>query len=168
MEEKKFRQDLYYRLNVLTITIPPLRYRAEDIPLLANHFLKKYVQEAEKEIQGFTPMAMELLCSYPWPGNVRELENVIEAAVSLETSNKITTRYLNYDGRLSSLPKGMKFIENDEMLPYADAKRRFEREYILTALERCKGNIRLAAKQTGIIRSNFYKKLKKLDIKLKE
>jgi len=168
MEEKKFRQDLYYRLNVLTITIPPLRERVEDIPLLANHFLKKYSKEAGKEIQGFTPMAMELLCSYPWPGNVRELENVIEAAVSLETSDKITTRYLNYDGRLSSLPKGIKFIEDDKMLPYADAKRRFEREYILTALERCKGNISLAAKQTGIIRTNFYKKLKKLDIKIKK
>ncbi len=168
MEEKKFREDLYYRLNVLTITIPPLRERVEDIPLLAMHFLKKYAKEAEKEINGFTPMAMELLCSYPWPGNVRELENVIEAAVSLETSDTITTRYLNYDGRLSSLPKGIKFIEDDKMVPYVDAKRRFEKEYILTALERCKGNVSLAAKQTGIIRTNFYKKLKKLDIKLKK
>ncbi len=168
MEEKNFREDLYYRLNVLTITIPPLRDRVEDIPLLAMHFLKKYSKEAEKNITGFTPMAMELLCSYPWPGNVRELENVIEAAVSLETSDKITTRYLNYDGRLSSLPKGMKFIEDNKMLPYSDAKKRFEREYILTALERCSGNISLAARQTGIIRTNLYKKLKKLNINIRK
>ncbi len=168
MEEKRFREDLYYRLNVLTITIPPLRDRLEDIPLLAMHFLKKYAKESGKKIEGFTPMAMELLCSYPWPGNVRELENVIEAAVSLETSDKITTRYLNYDGRLSALPRSMKFVENDKILPYADAKKRFEREYILTALERCKGNVSLAARQTGIIRTNLYKKLKKLDIKIRE
>ncbi len=168
MEEKKFREDLYYRLNVLTITIPPLRERVEDIPLLAIHFLKKYVEEAGKKIDGFTPMAMELLCSYPWPGNVRELENVIEAAVSLETSDKITTRYLNYDGRLSSLPRGIKVMDDNRILPYSEAKKRFEKEYILAALERCSGNISLAARQTGIIRTNFYKKLKKLDIDLKK
>ncbi len=166
MEDGKFREDLYYRLNVLTVTIPPLRDRVEDIPLLAMHFLQKYAEESGKDIHGFTPMAMEMLCSYPWPGNVRELENVIEAAISLETSDKITTRYLNYDGRLSSLPKGVKFVEDNRILPYADAKKRFEREYILTALERCSGNVSLAARQTGIIRTNLYKKLKKLDIKV--
>ncbi len=168
MEQGRFREDLYYRLNVINITIPPLRERREDIPLLATHFLRRYARESGKPIKGFTPMAMELLCNYSWPGNVRELENVIESAVSLESSDMITTQYLNYDGRLSSLPKGAEYIKDNEIIPYADAKRQFEREYILTALERCGGNISLTARQTGIIRTNLYKKLKKLNITIRK
>ncbi len=164
----KFRQDLYYRLNVIKITLPPLRERREDIPLLAIHFLKKHTKEQGKNLKGFTPMAMEMLCSYSWPGNVRELENVIESAVALESSDMITTRYLNYDGRLSSLPSIFDTVKGQEFLPYAEAKRMFEREYLLAALERCGGNISQAARQTEIIRTNFYKKLKKLNISFKK
>ncbi len=168
MEEGKFRPDLYYRLNVIKITLPPLRERREDIPLLAIHFLKKHAKEQGKEIKGFTPMAMEMLCSYSWPGNVRELENVIESAVSLESSGMITTRHLNYDGRLSSLPPFFEAVKDREFLPYAEAKKVFEREYLLAALERCGGNISQTARQTGIIRTNLYKKLKKLNISFRK
>ncbi len=167
IKEGTFREDLYYRLSVVTIRIPPLRERVEDIPLLAMHFLKRYAKEAGKEIKGFTPAAMELLCSYSWPGNVRELENVIQSAVFLETSEMITTKSVNYDGRLSSFSyQAPRTIpqEDEDLLPYAEAKRKFEREYLLRALEKCGGNISLTARKTGIIRPNLYKKLKKLNI----
>ncbi len=170
IKEGTFREDLYYRLSVVTIRIPPLRERVEDIPLLAMHFLKRYAKEAGKEIKGFTPAAMELLCSYSWPGNVRELENVIQSAVFLETSEMITTKSVNYDGRLSSFSyQSPRTIpqEDEDLLPYAEAKRKFEREYLLRALEKCGGNISLTARKTGIIRPNLYKKLKKLNISVK-
>ncbi len=87
--ENAFREDLYYRLSVIPVQAPPLRNRAEDIPLLANHFLKKYAPAAGKSILRFAPQALELLCSYDWPGNVRQLENTIERAVALETTNEL-------------------------------------------------------------------------------
>ena len=79
----RFREDLYYRLNVATIDLPPLRERGEDIPLLAEHFLKKFAEENRKEVMGFSPEVMDFLFKYPWPGNVRELENTVERAVIL-------------------------------------------------------------------------------------
>ncbi|WP_204251568.1 sigma 54-interacting transcriptional regulator, partial [Escherichia coli] len=79
----RFRQDLYYRLNVVTIEIPPLRRRREDIPQLAQHFLKRHTERNRKTVKGFTPQAMDLLIHYPWPGNIRELENAVERAVVL-------------------------------------------------------------------------------------
>ncbi len=165
--EGSFREDLYYRLSVINIRIPPLRERKEDIPLLAMHFLQKYAREAKKEIKGFTPMAMELLMNYDWPGNVRELENVIQSAIFIESGEYITTKSLNYDGRFSSLPQNV-ISSSEGLLPYAEAKRRFEREYILRALEECGGNISLVARKTGIIRTNLYKKFKKLNIDPKQ
>lgn len=158
-----FKEELFYRLSVINIQLPPLRERKEDIPLLALHFLKRYAEEAGREVKGFTPMAMELLLNYHWPGNVRELENVIQSAVFLETGEHITTKALNYDGRFSSLPRMMAFTE-EGIIPYAEAKKQFEREYILRALEICGGNVSLVARKTGIIRTNLYKKFKKLNI----
>jgi two-component system response regulator PilR (NtrC family) len=87
--ENAFREDLYYRLSVIPVQAPPLRNRSEDIPLLANHFLKKYAPAAGKSILQFAPQALELLCSYDWPGNVRQLENTIERAVALESTNEL-------------------------------------------------------------------------------
>ncbi len=170
IKEGSFREDLYYRLSVITIYIPPLRERREDIPLLAMHFLHRYANEANKKIEGFTPKAMELLCNYSWPGNVRELENVIQSAIFLETGPQITTKSLNYDGKLTKVsysPQTLAPKENNDLLPYAEAKRKFEREYLLKALEKCGGNISLTARKTGIIRPNLYKKLKKLNIHIK-
>ena len=89
IERSEFREDLYYRLNVITIALPPLRKRTEDIPLLASHFVHNYAVENDKEIGGITPQAMELLIDYHWPGNVRELENVVERAVVLCTGKQL-------------------------------------------------------------------------------
>ncbi len=90
----RFRQDLYYRLNVVTIDMPPLRRRREDIPQLAQHFLKRYTERNRKTVKGFTPQAMDLLIHYPWPGRSRELENAVERAVVLLTGNYISEREL--------------------------------------------------------------------------
>src|SRR4030095_6328456 len=84
--EGRFREDLYYRINVIQVHLPPLRDRREDVPLIAKHFLAKYAKAAEKVVRGISHDAQELLCAYAWPGNVRELENVIERAVALEQS----------------------------------------------------------------------------------
>ena len=94
VETGAFRADLYYRLNVFTVTIPPLRERPSDIPLLAEHFLAKYAGATNKRIEGVSPEAMDKLTSYSWPGNVRELENAIERAVVVCKSGPITPRHL--------------------------------------------------------------------------
>ena len=95
--EERFREDLYYRLKVIPIMIPPLRERREDIPLIAKHFLKKYSKEMEKELKDFSSEAMEFLLQYPYPGNVRELENIVEGAVALEESDVIAKESLPYN-----------------------------------------------------------------------
>ncbi len=95
VREKKFREDLFYRLNVIQIKLPPLRERKEDIPLLAEHFLKKYSQELNKNISRISPDALRILLNYDYPGNVRELQNIIERAVALETSEELTPKNLN-------------------------------------------------------------------------
>lgn len=95
VHEKRFREDLFYRLNVIQIKLPPLRERKEDIPLLAEHFLKRYAQELNKNILRISPDALRILLNYDYPGNVRELQNIIERAVALETSDELTTKNLN-------------------------------------------------------------------------
>lgn len=87
MNAGRFRQDLYYRLNVVAIEVPSLRQRREDIPLLADHFLQRFAERNRKAVKGFTPQAMDLLIHYDWPGNIRELENAVERAVVLLTGN---------------------------------------------------------------------------------
>ena len=89
MSEGKFREDLFYRLNVIPVKMPALRDRAEDIPLIAEHFLAKYNREMSKAIESFSPEAMAALRAYPWPGNVRELENTVERAVALESGRQV-------------------------------------------------------------------------------
>ena len=97
--EGKFREDLFYRLNVIPVEMPPLRDRAEDIPLIAEHFLAKYTREMSKAIDGFSPEALAALRAYPWPGNVRELENVVERAVALESERRV---------ELATLPENLR------------------------------------------------------------
>lgn len=94
VQEGRFREDLYYRLNVITIEMPPLRERHEDIPLLATHFLRLYAEENEREVEGFSPAAMDALTAYPWPGNVRELENAVERAVVLSRADTVEVEEL--------------------------------------------------------------------------
>src|SRR5262249_45610383 len=90
VKAKRFREDLYYRLNVITITIPPLRSRKEDIPLLVHHFVKSYASKNKKAVNGFDEKAMQWLTRHSWPGNVRELENMVERAVVLSKGNTLT------------------------------------------------------------------------------
>jgi len=167
-EQGKFREDLFYRLNVITIELPPLRDRPEDVPLLTHHFLKMYAAKLAKKVTGFTPRAMEALTVNRWTGNVRELENVIERAVVL-TSNDVLD--------VEDLPPG--FQESPQAgspvevfslahLPYAQAKRlamrAFERRYLTALLEKNNNNVSSAARAAGVDRSNFRRLLKQYEV----
>jgi DNA-binding NtrC family response regulator len=166
VQEGTFRSDLFYRLKVITMNIPPLRERKEDIPLLSTHFLKKYTQESKKEIETISPQAMELIMGHDWPGNVRELENIIEAAVALETGKTITSKYLYLNKWRGYLKQALEV--GKKMPTFQAAKRLFERDYIVNALKRCEGNIAKAARETGIIRPNLYEKIKRYGIRIED
>ncbi len=146
-----FRNDLYYRIQVVSLTIPPLRERRDDIPLLAQHFLKQSTQRMNKNIRGFTPAAMQKLMLYPWPGNVRELENAIEKAVVLSQQDMITPDLLPSVSVTGEMP----------LKPLTEAKEEFERNYLKSVLQLTGGNISRAAQFAGRYRADFYKMLKK-------
>lgn len=149
----RFRQDLYYRLNVVTIDMPPLRQRKEDIPQLARYFLQRYAERNRKAVQGFTPQAMDLLIHYAWPGNIRELENAVERAVVLLTGEYISERELPLaitGTSVSDAPHG-----EDSIQPLVEV----EKEAILVALEKTGGNKTEAARQLGITRKTLLAKL---------
>ncbi|MCD6232337.1 PEP-CTERM-box response regulator transcription factor [Candidatus Aerophobetes bacterium] len=154
VKNNSFRDDLYYRLNVVSIYIPPLRERREDIPLLANFFLKKYAKENKKQINGFSPEAMDSLMRYDWPGNVRELENIIEGAVVLGRSNLI----LREDLFLTSSQE----VSSDEeaSLPLMEQEKRL----IKRILNKTGGNQTKAAKLLGIHRNTLRRKIKKYNL----
>lgn len=161
VQEEKFRQDLFYRLNVVPIYIPPLRERKEDVPLLLSHFLKLYNQSFRKRITGISDQAIELLCEYNWPGNVRELKNVIERIVALKDEGFITTKDLPFDIFVkSSLNKNF----NTEG-SLKEARMDFERQYIEAVMERVGYNQIKAAKILGIHRNVLFNKLKSLGLK---
>jgi len=152
IEEGEFREDLFYRLNVINITIPPLRERQEDIEDLAKYFLKKYSQKLSKSINDFTPEAMTLLNNYLWPGNVRELENVIERAVILCDSDRIGPKDLSIPVIHPAKEKGATSLEE------------IEKDYILRILKDVNGNQSKASQVLGIDRKTLYLKLKKYGI----
>jgi len=169
MDEALFREDLFYRLNVINIGLPPLRERVEDIPLLAHHFLRKYSERLNKNITGFAEDVMETFQSYRWIGNVRELENVLERSVVLARGDMITADLL--PGNLTATD----FARNASVSTYSDlefqkAKRLavnlFERKYVQTVLARCDGNVSEASRHAGMDRSNFRRIIKKHDIQL--
>jgi DNA-binding NtrC family response regulator len=149
----RFREDLYYRLNVINITIPPLRERKEDIPELADYFLKKYSRKLSKDIREFGTEAVGMLHSYQWPGNVRELENVIERAVIICDSNKIRLEDLSIPAAYAAAEKGA-----------AQSLEDMEKEYILRVLKDANGNQSKASHVLGIDRKTLYLKLKKYGI----
>jgi DNA-binding NtrC family response regulator len=158
--EGRFRKDLFYRINVIKIQIPPLRERPEDIPLLSHFFLTKYSKEFKKDSTGISPRVMSVFLHHRWDGNVRELENVIEHAVAMAESEEIS---------LSDLPESLvnatSGIDFSAVLkPFDEAKRQFERQYVERALEKCHGNIAEAARVTSIPRQNIYEKIKKYGI----
>src|SRR5512139_977486 len=166
----RFREDLFYRLNVINIPLPPLRERAEDIPLLAHHFLRRYAERLGKRIRTLSPEAMELLCGYRWPGNVRELENAIERAVVLCRGEAVTATDLPpaITGRTAPLVREAPASGDEAVwltMSYAAAKeqalRRFEKGYVETLMRHCDSNISAAARKAGMDRSNFKRVLRK-------
>ncbi len=159
VKEKKFREDLFYRLNVVPINLPPLRERRSDIPLLVNHFIAEYNREFGKKIKGFTHPAMEYLLTYDWPGNVRELQNLIERLVALSKKNIISVEVLPSEITKIYLPK----IEGEMGLK--EAERKFEAAFISKVLEQARGSKALAAKMLGIHRNTLLKLEKKLKLK---
>ncbi|MGE4536730.1 MAG: sigma-54-dependent transcriptional regulator [Desulfovibrio sp.] len=160
VEEGRFREDLYYRLNVVTVTVPPLRKRAEDIPLLAQFFLARFAEKNRKRIKGFTPSAMDHLIRCPWPGNVRELENAVERAVILSVGEYVSERELplcDPIGTKADAAAGAGDVGGLAGRPLDDV----EREVILATLDSCGGNKSEAARVLGITRATLHKKLKK-------
>ncbi len=161
--EGKFRQDLYYRLNVIHIHLPPLKERKEDIPLLVDHFLKRYGEENEKRDLKISEKTLKILMDYDWPGNVRELENVIERAVVLSSEEIITPELLPKDILRPSRPIKV-FTFGDPNFSYKTAIEEFQRKLIKEALERCDGVQRKTAKLLKIKPSTLNILIKRLKI----
>ena len=155
-----FREDLYYRLNVVDLIVPPLRVRREDIPLLANFFLKRYVEKNQRFIKGFTPRAMDFLMRHCWPGNVRELENVIERSVIMTRGEMITQE--GFPDALKELDTELKESEIDFVA--GKSLKEVEREMILRTLKETGDNRTHAAKILGISRRTLQLKLKEYGI----
>lgn len=156
MKKGEFREDLYYRISVFPIKLPPLRERREDIPLLAGHFLQKYSKQESKPIEGITPDALELMLAYHWPGNVRELENAMERAMVLANGPEISAKDL--PAAVRSLGE-KRIYESDNTL--ASWIEKLEEEALRQALLECEGNISQTAKKLGIGRATIYRKAKK-------
>jgi two-component system response regulator HydG len=161
IEAGKFREDLYYRLNVVQVSVPPLRDRGEDIALLADHFLKIYAEKNQRLIKGLTPRALDVFMRYDWPGNVRELENVVDRAVILTRGDMVAT---------AQLPRSLQELAGeDQRLPPVrlgpgKTLKEIEREMILKTLEECSGNRTRAAEALGISRRTLQLKLKEYGI----
>ena len=165
VESGGFREDLYYRLNVITITLPPLRKRSEDIPLLTRHFLNHYAEENEKQLRDIVPRAMELLMDYHWPGNVRELENVIERAVVLSTGDQLDVDLLPATVRQPgtfSLPAAV--LSANGGVPFKEAVGAYERQLIIKALKAASGVQKRAAELLQVKPTTLHEMMKRLNI----
>jgi len=147
MKAGRFREDLYYRLNVVTLSLPPLNHRRDDIPLLAEYFRDLLAQRYHKPINGFSREAMEALMSADWTGNVRQLYNVVEQAVALSPGPQIQAALLQ-DAIKDRI---------DDIVPFADARRQFELDYLVGLLQMTRGNVTQAARLAGRNRTEFYK-----------
>jgi len=167
IDEGRFRQDLYYRLETFSISVPPLRERKDDIPLLAAHFLNRFCLQTGKKIQGFTPESMEQLNSYSFPGNVRELQNVIERAVTFCHGPKLDVEHLPTRIRQcvdteikktgsSSIDMTDVLLKGYDQLP---SLQEIEKKYIERVLEKVDGNKRRAAAILGVSRRTLYRHL---------
>ena len=154
MAEGAFREDLYYRLDVVTLTLPRLEERREDIPLLANHFMQHLVKKYDKGITGIAPDALEALSTAAWPGNVRQLYNVVEQCCALATVSLISLSLVQRALRVPSI----------ETLTYAEAKQRFERNYLIGLLKLTAGSVADAARIADRNRTEFYRLLQRYEL----
>ncbi|WP_432821946.1 sigma-54-dependent transcriptional regulator [Trichloromonas sp.] len=156
-----FREDLYYRFNVVNVHLPPLRERRKDIPLLAAHFIKLQNEKFGTRIRGLSPEAFQSACDYGWPGNIRQLRNVIEACMAIENDEWISLPVLSQFIEVESAP-AREDVEEDG---YSAALSRFETNYLIGLLKKSAGNIDAAAREAGMNMATIYRKLKKYDIK---
>ncbi|MCS7237430.1 MAG: sigma-54-dependent Fis family transcriptional regulator [Thermoguttaceae bacterium] len=167
---RRFREDLFYRLNGLTIELPPLRARKEDIPLLARHFLQKFCLLARRSVPRLTSAAEQFLCSYPWPGNVRELRNAMERVAYLATGETIDVddlAFLTASGprqSLAAIPTTKDGFKQFLSTTLTAATREFQRQLVEAVLAETGGNLTEAARRLGLHRSNLYRKLRQLGI----
>jgi two-component system nitrogen regulation response regulator NtrX len=157
----RFREDLYFRLNVIPIFVPPLRDRQDDIPLLADHFMALMAAEYGRRPKRLAPEAAGRLQQYGWPGNVRELRNVIERLMIMVPGETITAQDLAFLGHDEVRERPPAVVSS---MPLAEAREQFERDYILQALAAQQGNISRTADALGVERSNLYKKMKAFGI----
>jgi two-component system response regulator GlrR len=155
VKKGNFREDLFYRIHVIDIHLPPLRERQGDVPVLSHYFLDKLSKEMNKEITGFSAAAMQKLMLHSWPGNVRELQNTIESAVAMTTEDIISDDLI--------LPALKAEVNN--LKPLKDAKENFEKNYLLQLIELTEGNMAQAARLAGKYRADLYELLKKYDLK---
>ena len=171
IKEETFREDLYYRLNIVPIYLPALRERPEDIPLLAVHFLKKYAEEMGKAIKGFTPEAMEKLMRYSWQGNVRELENVIERTVVMIDDEMVRVEHLILPGQQekeileNQIPMTSDELKEIKKQVREKAVEEIERAFVLNALERHQWNVTKASEEVGMLRPNFQALMRKYNLR---
>ena len=170
MSERQFREDLFYRLNVVPLKLPPLRERIDDIPLLAVHFLKKYCEKNQKLIRSITPQAFDAMMHYSYPGNVRELENIIERAVIMEKSDAIQRMDLELAGADGKPVQDFRISGHLQQFRTmkADVVERFEKEYLTRVLSMYQGNMSKASRHAGMNIKNFHDKMARYGLKKEE
>jgi DNA-binding NtrC family response regulator len=169
MRDSRFRQDLFYRLNVVPIKLPPLRERLDDVPILAAHFLKKYCAKNEKPVKTLSRDALAALSAYSYPGNVRELENIIERAVVMEKGGTVQRSGLGFT---ATFRKDFRPVVSGELQPFRTMKtevvEQFEREYLTQVLRMYKGNMSRSAEHAGMNIKNLHEKMAKYGLKREE
>jgi DNA-binding NtrC family response regulator len=158
VSQQAFREDLFYRLNVVPLTVPPLRERRQDIPLLVEHFVRRYGGEFRKHLEGVTPEALTALAGYPWPGNVRELQNIVERAVVLGDGPRIGLNDLPLDVLLA---RGPVTERRGDIVSLNEATEQFERQIVLRILEQVRWNYTEAARVLGVHRNSLKAKLER-------
>ena len=171
VKKSLFREDLFYRIHVIPIYLPPLRERKEDIPYLADHFLKKISHQVKKDVKGLRPEAIQKLMLHDWPGNVRELINTLEYAVAMTKKDFITKDVFPQakapaDNAARDFSLLTKVPAQGPLKPLKEAKREFEKGYLVHLLTRCEGSVSKAAKLAGRYRADFYDLLRKHEIKV--
>jgi len=167
LKKNFFREDFYYRINVINIHVPPLRERTEDIPILAEHFLQTYMTKTQKRIEGFAPEVLSVFENYPWPGNVRELKNVIERALVFAKGKLITIS----DIPAKIAPSGKTeydFAKNSIKKLKAEAVAEIERAFIVHVLKKHKGNVTKAAEEMSMTRRNIYRLIKRHNVEVSQ